>query len=44
MAFFHTVHEYTAYTLIGSLVLHLAGVVKHKFMDAPENDVLARMV
>ena len=41
---FHTVHEYTAYTLVGSLVLHLAGVVKHKYMDASENDVLARMV
>ncbi len=41
---FHTVHEYTAYILVGSLVLHLAGVVKHKFMDASENDVLGRMV
>ena len=41
---FHTVHEYTAYTLVGSLVLHLAGVVKHRFMDDSENDVLARMV
>jgi len=41
---FHTIHEITVYVLVGSLVLHLAGVVKHKFMDASENDVLARMV
>lgn len=41
---FHTVHEYTAYILVGSLVLHLAGVVKHKFMDASEDDVLVRMI
>ncbi len=41
---FHTVHETAAYILVGSLVLHLAGVVKHRFMDASENDVLARMV
>ena len=41
---FHTVHETAAYVLVGSLVLHLAGVVKHRFMDASGNDVLARMV
>lgn len=40
----HEVHEITAWVLSGSLVLHIAGVIKHRFMDAPENDVLKRMI
>ena len=42
--FFHSIHTLSAYTLVGSLLLHLAGVVKHRLLDAAENDVLGRMV
>lgn len=40
----HTVHSTAAYGLSGSLVLHLAGVVKHRYFDAQENDILKRMI
>lgn len=40
----HEIHEITAWVFSGSLVLHIAGVIKHRFMDAPENDVLKRMM
>lgn len=42
--FFSGVHKYAAYGLIALLVLHIAGVVKHRFFDKPENDVLKRMI
>jgi cytochrome b561 len=41
---FHTVHSISAWVLSISLALHIAGALKHRFLDAPENDVLKRMV
>ena len=41
---FHTIHEWSAWAISGALVLHLAGVIKHRFVDAPERDVLQRMM
>jgi len=41
---FHTVHTVSAWIMSGALVLHIAGALKHRFFDAPERDVLARMV
>ena len=40
----HTIHSVSAYVLSASLVLHLAGVIKHRYFDAQENDVLQRMI
>ena len=40
----HTIHSVSAYLLTGSLILHLAGVVKHRFFDERAQDVLKRMV
>lgn len=40
--FAHEVHEILAFTTIGLVVLHVAGALKHHFMD--RNDVLARML
>jgi cytochrome b561 len=37
-------HGVFAYILLGFIVLHVAGVIKHKFFDRPENDVLKRMI
>lgn len=42
--FFHEAHKYAAYTLIAVLSLHILGVIKHRFFDKPENDVLGRMI
>lgn len=41
--FFAESHEILAFTLIGAVGLHLAGALKHRFFDKPENDVLNRM-
>ncbi len=41
---FHSVHSAAAWVLIASLVLHIAGALKHRYLDAPENDVLGRML
>lgn len=40
----HESHAIFAYVLLGLVALHVAGVVKHKFFDKPENDVLGRML
>lgn len=40
----HDSHGVFAYILLGLIALHVAGVVKHKFFDKPENDVLGRML
>ncbi len=32
---FYTVHATTAYLLLGLVVLHVAGVIKHQWLDAP---------
>ena len=41
---FSTIHEYGAYLLIALIVIHIAAVIKHRFFDKPENDVLQRML
>ncbi|OED48063.1 hypothetical protein ACH42_02730 [Endozoicomonas sp. (ex Bugula neritina AB1)] len=43
-AIMHTIHEYSPYVLLGIIGLHVLGVLKHKFMDLPEHDVLKRML
>jgi len=40
----HTIHSNSAYVLCGTLLLHIAGVVKHRYFDGKENDVLSRMI
>ena len=37
-------HMYAAYLLIGTIVVHVAGALKHRFFDKPEHDVLKRML
>lgn len=37
-------HEVFAYILLAVFALHLAGAIKHKFFDKPENDILKRMI
>lgn len=42
---FDLLHTYTSYTLLGLVILHIAGAVKHRLTDkAGETDVLSRMV
>jgi len=41
---FHELHGLFAYILIGVLVLHIAGVIKHRFSTNPEENVLPRML
>jgi cytochrome b561 len=44
-AIFSLLHEIGAYSLLGLVVLHVAGVVKHRFFDRDRsNDVLGRML
>lgn len=38
----HTFHHYLPYILLGVLVLHIGGVIKHRFFD--KEDVLPRML
>jgi cytochrome b561 len=42
--FFAEVHEIAAYCLIALLLLHVAGVIKHRFFDKPEHDSLGKMI
>lgn len=42
---FDALHTYLAYTLLVLIVLHVAGVVKHRFLDkGGDTDVLPRML
>ncbi|MQT11466.1 cytochrome b [Segnochrobactrum spirostomi] len=42
---FQTLHEYSAYLLLGLIVLHVAGALKHRLEDRNgETDVLPRML
>jgi cytochrome b561 len=41
---FHETHWIAAYLMIAVLILHIAGVIKHRFFDNPENNVLKRMI
>lgn len=44
-AVFQWLHKTLAYTLLGLIVLHIAGVLKHRFVDAgKDTDVLPRML
>ncbi|MEE8609552.1 MAG: cytochrome b/b6 domain-containing protein [Sphingomonas aquatilis] len=44
-AVFQCLHKTLAYTLLGLIVLHIAGVLKHRFVDAgKDTDVLPRML
>jgi cytochrome b561 len=40
----HEIHEIAPYVLLGLVVLHIVGALKHKFFEKPENDVLNRMI
>ena len=43
-AVFQLLHRYLAYTLLVLVVLHVAGALKHRFLDRNrENDVLSKM-
>jgi cytochrome b561 len=43
-AVFQALHRYLAYTLLVLVVLHVAGALKHRFVDKDRgNDVLSRM-
>lgn len=44
-AVFQALHKYLAFTLLGLIVLHVAGVLKHRFLDkGGDTDVLPRML
>ena len=40
----HEIHEVAPYVLLGVIVLHVLGALKHRFMGPPEHDVLKRML
>ena len=42
--FFAEVHKFIGFAFIAVLILHFAGVIKHRFFDKAENDVLKRMI
>ncbi len=42
--YFHTIHSVGAWGFVVLLSLHTAGVIKHRFFDQPENNVLPRML
>lgn len=41
---FSLIHQYGAYLLLALIVIHVAAVIKHRFFDEPENDVLKKML
>ena len=41
---FSEVHEISAYILAGLIAIHIIAVIKHRFFDQKENDVLNRML
>lgn len=42
---FQAAHRYLAYALLAAIVLHVAGALKHRYVDADkDNDVLPRML
>jgi len=44
-AVYQALHKYLAYALLGLILLHVAGVVKHRFFDRNrDSDVLPRML
>ncbi len=42
--FFKELHELSAFVMIAVLALHVIAVIKHRFFDKAENDVLKRMI
>lgn len=42
--FFAEVHELSAYGLLTLIIVHILAVIKHRFFDRPEHDVLKRML
>ncbi len=42
--FFITIHKYVGYAMIAVIGAHVAGAIKHRYFDTPENDVLAKML
>lgn len=41
---FHSIHSTAAWSMVVLLSLHIAGVLKHRFLDTVESDVLPRMI
>lgn len=41
---FHNIHSIGAWSFVVLLSLHIAGVVKHRYFDQPESDVLPKMM
>ncbi len=40
----HEMHEIIPYVLLGIVILHVAGAIKHRFFEPKENDVIGRML
>jgi cytochrome b561 len=40
---FAEAHELCAYALLGLVIIHILAVIKHRYFDKPENDILKRM-
>ncbi len=41
---FAEAHEVLSYSLLAVVIIHILAVIKHRFFDRPENDVLQRML
>lgn len=41
---FHSIHSYLPYLLLGIVVVHVAGALKHRYLDDEGSDVLNRML
>ena len=41
---FAKTHTYSAFSILGIITIHILGVIKHRFFDNKENDVLKRMI
>lgn len=39
-----TIHKYAAYGMAAIVIVHVAGALKHRLLDRPENDVLSKMI
>ncbi len=42
--FFAEMHEILGFAFVAVLGLHIAGVIKHRFFEKAENDILKRMI
>lgn len=41
---FSEIHEISAYSLLALIIIHLLAVIKHRFFDLKENNILSRML